>query len=152
MEPLAPHIPLFDKMFPTVFPDKEPEGLPPLRHGCNHIIQLDRDKLENFKFHSQRIPDAYRKELIAHLTNWKKQGIARPGPGRFPCSIFGLPKVHPSRGWRWVNDLRDRKSITERDYTPLPYADNIREDAARANFKSLLDLSNAYHQVRVEPS
>jgi hypothetical protein len=152
MEPEPPHIPRFDKMFPTVFPEKEPEGLPPLRHGCNHIIRLDQEKLDRFTFHSRRIPDAYRKELIAHLANWKSQGIARPGPGRFPCSIFGVPKADPSKGWRWVNDLRDRNSITERDYTPLPHADNIREDAARANFTSLLDLSNAYHQVRVEPS
>jgi hypothetical protein len=152
MELEPPHIPPFDKMFPTVFPEKEPEGLPPLRHGCNHIIRLDQEKLDKFTFHSRRIPDAYRKELIAHLANWKNQGIARPGPGRFPCSIFGVPKADPSRGWRWVNDLRDRNSITERDYTPLPHADNIREDAARANFTSLLDLSNAYHQVRVEPS
>jgi hypothetical protein len=34
----SPHIPLFDKMFPTVFPEKKPEALPPLRNGCNHII------------------------------------------------------------------------------------------------------------------
>jgi predicted aspartyl protease len=76
MEPPALHMPPCDKMFPTVFSEKEPQGLPPLRHGCNHIIRLDQDKLENFKFHSGRIPDACRTELIAHSNNWKKQGIA----------------------------------------------------------------------------
>jgi microcystin-dependent protein len=38
-------IPPFDKMFPKVFQNKEPEGLPPLRQGCNHIIRIDEEKL-----------------------------------------------------------------------------------------------------------
>jgi hypothetical protein len=151
-EQIVEDIPPFDKIYPTVFPEKEPEGLPPLRPGCNHIVRLDAKKLDQFKFHARRVPDAYRQDLVGHLDNWKRQGIAVPGPGRFPCSIFGRRKVPPSKGWRWVNDLRDRNSITERDYTPLPNAEKIREDAARANVKSLLDLSNAYHQVRCDPA
>jgi transposase InsO family protein len=151
-EQIVEDLPPFDKIYPTVFPEKEPEGLPPLRPGCNHVVRLDAKKLDQFKFHARRVPDAYRQDLVSHLDNWKRQGIAVPGPGRFPCSIIGRRKVPPSKGWPWVNDLRDRNSITERDYTPLPNAEKIREDAARANVRSLLDLSNAYHQVRCDPT
>ena len=50
-----------------------------------------------------------------------------------------------------MNDLRQRNNITERDYTPLPDVSKIREDAATTNVRSILDLSNAYHQIRIEP-
>jgi hypothetical protein len=144
-------LPPFDKMFPKVFPDKEPEGLPPLREGCNHIIRIDEEKLKEFHFTPRRIPDAYRPDLVQHLGNWQRDGIANAGPGITPAAMFGTPKISPSKGWRWVNDLRDRNKITLRDYTPIPSTDIIREDAARANYISLLDLSNAYHQIRVDP-
>ena len=52
-------LPAFDKIYPEVFPEKEPEGLPPLRERCNHVIQLWQDKLDQFKFSSRKIPDAY---------------------------------------------------------------------------------------------
>jgi hypothetical protein len=145
-------MPRFDKMFQKLFPEKEPEGLPPLREGCNHIVRIDDEKLQDFHFTPRRIPDAYRPDLVQHLGNWQRNGIANAGPGITPAAMFGTPKIPPSKGWRWVNDLRDRNKITLRDYTPIPSTDVIREDAARANYISLLDLSNAYHQIRVDPS
>jgi hypothetical protein len=105
-------IPPFDKMFPKLFPEKEPEGLPPLREGCNHIIRIDDEKLKDFHFTPRRIPDAYRPDLVQHLDNWQRNGIANAGPGITPAAIFGTPKIPPSKGWRWVNDLRDRNKIT----------------------------------------
>jgi hypothetical protein len=120
-------------MFPKVFPDKEPEGLPLLRKGCNHIIRIDDEKLKEFHFTPRRIPDAYRPDLVQHLGNWQRNGIANAGPGITPAAMFGTPKIPPSKGWRWVNDLRDRNKITLRDYTPILSTDVIREDAARAN-------------------
>ena len=33
-------LPAFDQIYPEVFPEKEPERLPLLREGCNHVIQL----------------------------------------------------------------------------------------------------------------
>jgi hypothetical protein len=33
-------LPDFTKEFPNVFPEREPEGLPPLREGCNHKIRI----------------------------------------------------------------------------------------------------------------
>ena len=117
---------------------------------CNHVIQLRQDKLDQFKFSSRKIPDAYRPQLEAFLGNWTKNGIAVPGAGRFSYPIFEVPKPDKAE-IRWVNDLRQRNSITEQDYTPLPDVNKIRKDAAAANVRSILDLSNAYHQIRIEP-
>ena len=50
-----------------------------------------------------------------------------------------------------MNDLYQRNNITERDYTPLPDVNKIREDVAPAKVLSILDISNAYHQIRIEP-
>ena len=38
-----------------------------------------------------------------------------------------------------------------KDVTPFPDQDQIRMDVARAKYRSKIDLSNAYEQVRIEP-
>ncbi|KAK0211842.1 hypothetical protein IW262DRAFT_1236417, partial [Armillaria fumosa] len=38
---------------------------------------------------------------------------------------------------------------TVKDVTPMPDQDNIREDVARAKYRSKIDLSDAYEQVHV---
>src|ERR1043165_6470664 len=76
-------LPNFQKMFPKLFPEKEPEGLPPLREGCNHHILLKPDATDTFGFTRRRIPQAYRNQLEQHLQNWERQGIAKRAPGHF---------------------------------------------------------------------
>jgi hypothetical protein len=55
----------------------------------------------------------------------------------------------PNGKLRSVVDLRVRNANTHKDVTPFPDQDTIREDVARARFKSKLDLTDAYEQVRV---
>jgi hypothetical protein len=50
-----------------------------------------------------------------------------------------------------VVDARQRNDNTLKDVTPLPDQDVIREDVARAKYRSKIDLADAYEQVRVEP-
>jgi hypothetical protein len=95
-------IPSFDKMFPKVFPNQKPEELPPLRDGCNHIIRIDDEKLKSFHFTPRRIPDAYRPDLVQHLGNWQRNGIANSGPVITPAAMFGTPKIT-----RWPRGCRD---------------------------------------------
>jgi len=52
---------------------------------------------------------------------------------------------------RTVIDCRKRNDNTVKDVTPFPDQDQIRMDVARARYRSKIDLSNAYEQVRAEP-
>ena len=48
-------------------------------------------------------------------------------------------------------DCRERNTNMVKDLTPFPDQDMIRNDIARAPFRTKLDMSDAYEQVRVEP-
>ena len=53
---------------------------------------------------------------------------------------------------RTVIDCRKRNDNTVKDVTPFPDQDQIRLDVAKAKFRSKIDMSDAYEQIRVEPS
>jgi hypothetical protein len=50
-----------------------------------------------------------------------------------------------------VVDCREHNLNTVKDLTPFPDQDMIRNDVARVPFRTKLDMSDAYEQVRVEP-
>ena len=52
---------------------------------------------------------------------------------------------------RTMIDCRKRNDNTVKDVTPFPDQDQIRMDVTRARYRSKIDLSNAYEQVRMEP-
>ena len=52
---------------------------------------------------------------------------------------------------RTVFDLRQQNDNTEKDVSPFMDQDTIRHDVARALFRSKLDMSEAYEQIRVRP-
>ena len=52
---------------------------------------------------------------------------------------------------RTVFDLRQQNDNTEKDVSPFPDQDTIRHDVACAPFRSKLDMSEAYEQIRVRP-
>ena len=52
---------------------------------------------------------------------------------------------------RTVFDLREQNDNTVKDVTPFPDQDIIRNDMARAAYRSKLDMSEAYEQIRIVP-
>jgi len=52
---------------------------------------------------------------------------------------------------RTVVDARQQNDNTVKDVTPLPDQEVIREDVARVKYRSKIDLTDAYKQVRVHP-
>jgi hypothetical protein len=46
---------------------------------------------------------------------------------------------------------RKRNDNTIKDVTPFPDQDNIRMDVAKARFRSKIDMSDAYEQIRIRP-
>ncbi len=63
------------------------------------------------------------------------------------ASMLCLPKK--DRHLWTVVDCRQRNENTVKDVTPMPDQDGIREDVARAKYRSKIDLSDAYEQVRI---
>src|ERR1700683_3069694 len=51
-----------------------------------------------------------------------------------------------------VIDGRKRNENTEKDITPFPDQEQIRMDVAQGKYRSKIDMSDAYEQIRVEPS
>ena len=48
-------------------------------------------------------------------------------------------------------NLRQQKKNTWKDVTPFPDQDTIRHDIAQANFRSKLDMTEAYEQMHIRP-
>jgi hypothetical protein len=143
-------LPDFTKEFPNVFPEREPERLPPLREGCNHKIRIVESQRREFKKQYVKIAEAWKDQARAFIAKWRSQGIAVPGEGYFACPTFAVPKPGKKEP-RWVHDLRERNKITERDYTEIPLQRQMLESAAQAKCLSVLDLADAYHQIRMDP-
>jgi hypothetical protein len=68
-------------------------------------------------------------------------------PASQAAPLLCLPKK--DNGLRTVVDARLRNDNTVKDVTPFPDQDSIRMDIARAPFRSKIDMSDAYEQIRV---
>ena len=124
-------------------PDREP----PLRE-INHTIPLI-DEAKVYLYHSPRCADALKPKLHAKIQLYEKRGWWKFQPVRQAAPMLTLQKKNGDI--RTVVDLRKRNDNTVKDVTPLPDQDQIRMDVARAPFRSKIDLSDAYEQVRVVP-
>jgi transposase InsO family protein len=142
-------IPNFEAEFPEVFPKQEPEGLPPSRGDCDHRIRIIPGKEQEFKRTYVPVARAWIPLLRDHLSKWKRNGIAIPGEGLYACPTFAVPKSGRPEEPRWIHDLRRRNVITVDDDAAIPDQLIMREAAAQAKFTSILDLTDAYHQIRI---
>ena len=127
--------------------NRVPLELPPLRE-INHWIPLIDDG-KRYYYHLPRCPDAMKLQLMEKLQQYVGAGwwILKAVPQAAP--LLCIPKK--SGKLRTVVDCRQRNDNTVKDVTPFPDQDQIRMDVARAKFRSKIDLSNAYEQVRIEP-
>lgn len=122
--------------------------LPPLRE-INHAIPLI-DETKKYRYHLPRCPDSLKPQLTAKIEAYVKAGLWRPTQVAQAAPMMCLPKKDARL--RTVVDGRQRNENTVKDVTPFPDQDQIRQDVARARFRSKIDLADAYEQVRVEPS
>lgn len=124
-----------------------PANLPPLRE-INHEIHLI-DPKQQYVYHAPRCPNALRSDFYNKLNKyvdsewWKESTSVQAAP------LMCIPKKDGRL--RTVVDCRQRNDNTVKDVTPLPDQEVIREDMARAKFRSKIDLVDAYEQIRVKP-
>jgi hypothetical protein len=124
-----------------------PETLPPFRE-INHEINLV-DESVVYGYHMPRCSDVLRPQLRDKINCYVKAGWweMRPVPQAAP-----LLCIHKKTGMlRTVVDARKRNDNTIKGVTPFPDQDNIRMDMAKARFRSKIDMSDVYEQIRVWP-
>ena len=139
-------IPNFKDEFPSVFPEKIPITLPPLRKVLNHKITPKQSELGNYRNEYHPIPESKMKQLSKWLQEWKENGIAVNGPAPYAAPIFGVQKKAPGE-IRWVIDLKERNRYTMRDYTPISNQPIIRNNVASHPFRSKIHMLNEYYQI-----
>lgn len=101
-------------------------------------------------FHRSRCPEALKPQLMTKIAKytaaqWWIDGVATEAAPML-C-LFKKDK----QTLRTVIDLRKRNDNTVKDLTLFPEQDEIREAVARGKYRSKLDMTSAYEQIRVAP-
>lgn len=123
-----------------------PLELPPMRE-INHRIPLI-DEHKRYNYHHPRCPDAVRGELKEKMDRYIQAGWWEMRPANQAAPLLCVLKKNGKL--RTVIDARQRNDNTHKDVTPFPDQENIRQDVARARYRSKIDMSDAYEQIRVE--
>ena len=83
------------------------------------------------------------------IEDWKAKQIIYSIEANNPVNIF--PKLKPSGEIRLLADLVPRNNITKKNDRTIPNQSMILRTVARAKYRSTIDLSNWYFQIRVAP-
>ena len=139
--------PDFISEFPEVFPTKKITELPPLRKVDHHInlIQAKSSPSPKMFTVSDKILPAYRQIIEDRRA---KQMIY---PSEANNSVNMFPKLKPNGETRLLADLVPRNDITKKNDSTIPNQSMILRTVARAKYRSTIDLSNWYFQIRVAP-
>lgn len=124
-----------------------PEELPPIRSVNHHIPLIDPDK--RYNYYLPRCPDALKTQLMEKITRYTRAGWWEPVQTDQAAPMLCMPKKNGKL--RTAIDGRKRNDNTVKDVTPFPDQDEIRLDVARARYRSKIDLSDAYEQIRIAP-
>ena len=125
-----------------------PPKLPPLREVNHKIPLIDEKKVYNY--HLPRCPDAMKSQLIDKIQLYRDAGWWDEANVPQAAPMLCVAKKD-GKTLRTVIDARKRNDNTVKDVTPFPDQEQIRNDVARAPYRSKIDLSNAYEQIRIEP-
>jgi hypothetical protein len=132
--------------YPELFGGVPPE-LPPMREINHRIPLIDEDK--QYNYHLPRCLDTLKGELLEKIERYTTNGWWEECTVPQAAPLLSIPKK--SGKLRTVVDCCKRNDNTVCDVTPFYDQDQIRMDIARAKYRSKIDLSDAYEQVRIEP-
>ncbi|KAJ8482182.1 hypothetical protein ONZ51_g5522 [Trametes cubensis] len=122
-----------------------PDELPPYRE-INHRIPLI-DEQKKYRYHLPRCAEVVKPALIEKIRRYVKAGWWRHATVEQAAPLLCVAKKDGKL--RTVVDARQRNNNTVHDLTPFPDQDLIRMDVARAKYRSKIDLSDAYEQIRI---
>ena len=121
--------------------------LPPLR-TVNHDIPLIN---ENLRIHHRpsKCPEPLLGKLKEKVDRYLKAGLWKCTT--LPLSTPMMIVIKKDGNISTVIDARQRNDNTLSDDTPMPDQELIRNAFARARYRTKLDLSDAYKQMRINP-
>lgn len=122
-----------------------PDKLPPFRKVNHEIHLIDENK--RYTYHLPRCPNVLREQWHEKLNRYVNAGWWEPCSMSQAAPMMCIPKKDGRL--RTVVDARQRNDNTIKDVTPLPDQELIREDVARARYRSKINLADAYEQVRI---
>ena len=126
--------------------------LPPLR-AINHSIPLkDEDKI--YPWRPSRCPEVFRAQWNEKRDAYIKSGRWRLTTSRNTYPMLLIPKPHKPKNapeLRTVYDLRERNKNTIRLTSPLPDIEGVLRRVTAKPYRSVLDLTAAYEQIRILP-
>src|SRR5271154_824894 len=126
-----------------------PAKLTPLGEG-NHTIPL----IDPGKQYANRTPKcgAALFPLLREKTQrYVNAGWWTPSHGKNAIPLLAIPKTGSELKLRTVIDARERNANTILNATPLPNQDLIREAVALHKYVSVIDMTDAYEQMRIVP-
>ena len=109
-----------------------------------------KDPEKKFRENAPRCPAAMQEALATKIDRYVKVGWWFPASSERACPLLCIRKTDGSL--RTVIDARNRNSNTILDVTPMPDMRLIQESVARARYRSKIDMSDAYEQIRVDPN
>lgn len=122
-----------------------PSRLPPIREISHTIPLIDEKK--RYTYRLPKCPDALKGKLLEKIERYTAAGWWEPAQVEQAAPLLCIYKK--DGGLRTVVDLRQRNENTVKDVTPFPDQDQIRNDFARARYRTKLDMSDAYEQIRI---
>jgi hypothetical protein len=120
----------------------------PLLRQVNHKIPLKNPNLK-ITHRPAKCPELLRDKFREKFDCYVKAGwwVHTALPSSVPLMIV----FKKSGAIRTVIDARQHNDNTLPEVTPLPDQEAVRNDIARAKFRSKIDLSDAFEQIRVSP-
>ena len=139
------------KAYHDLFPQNKPAELPPLRK-FNHTVDLiDKDKHQYMRSRHIRPSEAFLPQLRDKINAELRTGRIYPAQDSSASSIFMIKKDDKQNEARFLHDLVDRNANTRKANTPILDILSIINTVARHPYRSKIDLTDGYHDVRIEP-
>nr|XP_027120832.1 uncharacterized protein LOC113737890 [Coffea arabica] len=124
-----------------------PVELPPPKE-IDHEIPL-KQGAQAFKMKPYRYSHSQKGEIEKQVREMLQHGIIIHSNSPFASPVLLVKKKEGT--WRFCVDYRRLNEMTIKDRYPIPNVDELINELAGSKYKSKLDLTSGYHQIRVKP-
>ena len=140
------------KEFADLFPVEKPTEIPIVRYTME-IMQHRIDVITN-SHRSARFPSRYNQfkdQITQEIHTELETATVVPSTSRNAIGMFTQPTRDKQHEARFLLNRVPRNHVTQKDITPMPSMEQIIDFAGSRPFRSQLDLTDGYHNIRIHP-